>query len=654
MSPSLGPVRMRIPLKKRTRQGDTKRGAWELWKALPRVRPYLGPYRRTLITVTALTGLVALFGLAEPWPLAVILNEVLHEAHPSGIIAMVFGPNPEAWVVLVSMLIARLVIVVVGNGFTVLSHYLGAKTEQNMVLDLRSDLFQHVQRLSLTFHDERQTGALMSQINIQAAAVGNIVMVIPPIAEAALTLIGMIVIAALIDWQLALLSLIVIPLLYWSFGVYGRRIVPQILRVQELEWRSLSIVHEAMAMLRVIVSFGREKYEHQRFREQGQEAVDERVKLTVSQSLYTLGVQTATAVGASVIMGVGSWHVIQGKLSVGELIVLLTYIVSVYQPLEQISGTVGMIHEQLVQFNATLALLDKEPEVKEKPDAVWLEKARGGVTVEHLSFAYEGRHRTLDDISFEVRPGERVAIVGHTGAGKSTLMSLLIRFYDPKEGRVAIDGIDIRDLTLDSLREQISVVLQEPLLFSGTIAENIRYGSLGASQEAVEMAARAANAHEFVEGLPEGYGTAIGERGAQLSGGERQRICVARAFLKDAPILILDEPTSSIDSKTEGVILDALDDLMEGRTSFMIAHRLSTVRHADQILVLDKGRIVERGNHDQLVAQDGVYHQLYLAQTRERKRRGDRNGAARQNGNGRPAAPVGETITWRQVEGEGS
>lgn len=651
MTPSLGPIRMRVPLKKRVRPLEAKKDAWELWRALPRVRPYLAPYRRTLIAVTLLTAGVAILGLAEPWPLAVILNQVLHEENPTGIIASVYGSHPDAVFVLISMLVARFLIVVIGNGFTVLNHYLGAKTEQNMVLDLRSDLFRHVQRLSLTFHDERQTGALMSQINIQAAAVGNIVMVIPPIAEAALTLIGMLVIAALVDWQLALLSLVVIPFLYWSFGVYGRRIVPRIQKVQELEWRSLSIVHEAMAMLRVIVSFGREKYEHQRFREQGQTAVDERVKLTVSQSLYTLGVQTATAAGASLIMGVGAWHVMQGKLSVGELIVLLTYIVSVYQPLEQISGTVGMIHEQLVQFNASLALLDKEPEVKEKPDAIALREARGAVRVEGVSFSYEGRQRTLDDISFQVQPGESVAIVGHTGAGKSTLMSLLIRFYDPKAGRITIDGIDLRDLKLESLREQISVVLQEPLLFSGTIAQNIRYGSLGADQAAIERAARGANAHEFIEGLPNGYGTMIGERGAQLSGGERQRICVARAFLKDAPILILDEPTSSIDSRTEAVILDALDDLMVGRTSFMIAHRLSTVHHADQILVLSKGRLVEAGTHDELLLQGGTYSRLYEAQTRERRRK-----ASNGNGNGQRAAlsskgQEASAVAWRQVGG---
>jgi len=609
---------MRLRRKDRREQ---KEGPWELWKSLPRVKPYLRPYRKYLISVLMLTFFTAILGLAEPWPLAVILNTVVSEENPSGVVKFLFGSDPVTWVVLVSMVLVRFLVIAVGNGTTVLSNYLGAKTEQNMVMDLRSDLFAHVQRLSFTFHDQRQTGALMSQINIQAASVGNIVMVFPPIVEAVFTLVGMLVIALLIDWEVALLSMLVVPLLYWSFGVYGTRIVPRLRRVQELEWRSLSIVHESMAMLRVIVSFGREDHEHRRFREQGRTAVDERVKLTVSQSMYTLFVQTATAAGTSLVLGVGAWHVIEGKIAVGELIVLMTYIASVYQPLEQISTTVGMIHEELVQFNASLDLLDKEPDVKEKPDAVELGRARGHVAARDVGFSYQGRRETLTDISFSARPGERVAIVGHTGAGKSTLMSLLIRFYDPATGAIEIDGVDLRDLKMSSLREQISVVLQEPLLFSGTIEENIRYGRLEADHEEIVAAARAANAHDFIEGLPEGYETVLGERGAHLSGGERQRICVARAFLKDAPILILDEPTSSIDSKTEDVILDALDDLMVGRTSFMIAHRLSTVRHADQILVLQGGRIVERGHHDDLVGRGGVYAGLHQAQTRERGRR---------------------------------
>lgn len=608
-------------LLRRRGKDEEKAGPWELWKSLPRVKPYLRPYRKYLWGVMGLTLATVVLALAEPWPLAVILNQVLTEENPTGITRTLFGENPTTWVVLVSMVVARFLIIVVGNAATVLGNFFGAKTEQNMVMDLRSDLFAHVQRLSFTFHDERQTGALMSQINLQAASVGNIVMVVPPIIEAILTLVGMLAIALLIDWEVALLAMAVVPLLYWSFGLYGSRIVPRLRKVQELEWKSLSIVHESMAMLRVIVSFGREDYEHERFREQGRTAVDERVKLTVGQSMYTLFVQTATAAGTSLVLGVGAWHVMQGKIAIGELIVLMTYIASVYQPLEQISTTVGMIHEELVQFNASLDLLDQEPEVKEKPDAIDLGRAHGHVVVGGLGFAYKGRKETLEDVNFEAMPGERVAIVGHTGAGKSTLMSLLVRFYDPAAGVIEIDGVDLRDLKLASLREQISLVLQEPLLFSGTIEENIRYGRLEASEEEVFAAARAANAHDFIEGLPHGYGTELGERGAQLSGGERQRICVARAFLKDAPILILDEPTSSIDSRTEGVILDALDDLMEGRTSFMIAHRLSTVRHADQILVLQEGRVVERGHHDELVVRGGVYSELHEAQNRERKRR---------------------------------
>jgi ATP-binding cassette subfamily B protein len=648
MSPGLGPLRMRSrPDPNVPGTEDTKNGAWELWKALPRMRPYLQPYRRTLIWLLLLTVAAAALGLAEPWPLAVILNQVLHDQEPTGIIRTIFGDHPVTWVVLVSMVVARFLIIVFGNGFTVWNHFLGARMEQNMVLDLRSDLFAHVQRLSLTFHDKRRSGALMSQINIQAAAVGNVIMVIPPLVEAGLTLVGMFAIAILIDWQIAVFAMIILPFLLWSFGLYGKRIVPRLQRVQKLEWQSLSIVNEAMNMLRVIVSFGREDYEHKRFREQGQSAVDERVKLTVSQSMYTLGVQTITAAGTSAVMGFGAWHVIQGKISIGELVVLITYITSVYQPLEQISQTVGMVHEQLVQFDASVKLLDTEPEVVERVDAVELGRARGRVSARGVNFAYTGRQHTLSDISFEAQPGERVAIVGQTGAGKSTLMSLLIRFYDPSGGRIEIDGVDLRDLELHSLREQISVVLQEPLLFSGTIAENIRYGRLEAAQEEIEDAARAANAHDFILNLPDRYETELGEGGAHISGGERQRICVARAFLKDAPILILDEPTSSIDSRTEGVILDALDDLMEGKTSFMVAHRLSTVRHADQILVLKEGRIVERGTHEELVETGTVYRQLYEAQTRERKRR--RAGANGGNGHSEAEQAAAEELVWRQV-----
>jgi ABC-type multidrug transport system fused ATPase/permease subunit len=461
----------------------------------------------------------------------------------------------------------------------------------------------------------------MNQINVQASALGTIVLAFPPVVQALLTLIGMFVVTALIDWQLALLSLIAVPFIWWSLSIYGTRIVPRLIRVQRLEWQSLSIVHEAMSMLRVIVSFGREDYEHRRFRSQGEVATDERVKLTVSQTAFSLGVSTATALGSAVVMGFGAWHVLHGQISVGELLVLVAYVNSIYQPLEEISNTAGDLNEHFIQFNSSLDLLDLAPEVKEAPDAIEVGRTAGRVAFENVHFAYLGRAETLKDVSFDVEPGQRVAIVGPTGAGKTTLISLLIRFYDPASGRITVDGVDIRKLKLASLREQIAVVLQEPLLFTGTIAENIRYGNLNATTEEVIAAAKAANAHGFIEKLPQGYDTELGERGSQLSGGERQRICVARAFVKDAPILILDEPTSSIDSQTEGVILDALEDLMESRTSFMVSHRLSSVRDADLILVVQDGRIVERGTHDELLEQDGIYRQLHDAQTRQRRRR---------------------------------
>jgi ABC-type multidrug transport system fused ATPase/permease subunit len=298
--------------------------------------------------------------------------------------------------------------------------------------------------------------------------------------------------------------------------------------------------------------------------------------------------------------------------------VLMAYITQVYQPLEAISTTLGDLHRQFVYFNGSIRLLRAQPEVREAPRPLSFDRCRGEVTFESVEFAYKNRPPAVKDVSFKVAPGQRIAIVGPTGAGKTTLVNLMVRFYDPKKGRILVDGIDIRRLALKSLRHQIALVLQEPLLFSGSIKQNIGYGDLDAGMDEIVAAAKAANAHDFISALPQGYDTEVGERGAQLSGGERQRIALARAFIKAAPILVLDEPTSSIDSKTENVILDAMDELMVGRTSILVAHRLSTIRDADLILVMSEGMLVEQGTNEELLAQNGLYRQLHDAQSRER------------------------------------
>jgi ABC-type multidrug transport system fused ATPase/permease subunit len=326
-----------------------------------------------------------------------------------------------------------------------------------------------------------------------------------------------------------------------------------------------------------------------------------------------------TAAGTALVLGFGAHHVLQGDMSTGELLVVMGYIASMYKPLEQISNTVSGLQEQFITLRGSLDLLETVPEISERPGALAVGRAQGAVAFERVSFAYAGRRGTLRDVSFSVPAGSKVAVVGPTGAGKSTLLGLLSRLYDPQAGTVRLDGRDVRDLRLADLRAQISVVHQEPLLFSASLRENVRYGRLDADDAAVEAAARAAGAHDFIAALPHGYDTMIGERGARLSGGERQRIAVARAFLKDAPILILDEPTSAIDSRTEAVVLAALERLMTGRTTFMVAHRLSTVAGSDLILVVDRGALVERGTHDELLRLGGLYAELHEAQTGARR-----------------------------------
>ena len=588
------------------------------WRVLRYLRPYWKlAFGSVIITIASVAA-----SLLTPWPLKILVDNVLGSQPVPPILARpLVRRGSDRTALLAVVIVGGLFVTLMVNLLDVLENYVNTKINLSMGLDFRGDMFQHAQRLSMSYHDQHRSGMLIYLINYQCGAASGLIMAVPPLAQSVLTLVGMFWITLLIDARLALLSMTVVPLLYLSVGYYIKHIQPRLLHVKALEGETMSIIHEALSMLRVIVAFVREGYEYRRFREQGVRAVDARVKLTVRQTMFSLAVNMTTAIGTALVLGYGAYHALQGRLSVGQLLVVMTYVAAVYKPLEAISTTIGGLQDQIVSLQMTFDFLDTEPEIQDVKGAHAFVRPWGHVTFKNVHFHYAGRVGTLKGINLEARPGQKIALVGPTGAGKTTLISLIPRFYDPSHGRIEIDGVDIRKATLKSLRQNVGLVQQEPLLFSDTISNNIRYGRLEATMDEIVAAAKAANAHDFIMGLPEQYETVIGERGAKLSGGERQRISVARAFLKDAPILLLDEPTSSIDSRTEAVILDALDRLMEGRTTFMVAHRLSTIREADQILVVNHGRIVESGTHEELLQQGGLYFQLYESQSAKSLRR---------------------------------
>ncbi|HSR51011.1 MAG TPA: ABC transporter ATP-binding protein [Acidobacteriota bacterium] len=582
---------------------------------LKRLIPYLRPHLPWAFAALALITLSSFFGLLTPWPVKIIVDNVLGGSALPAWMAVPLGSwadQPRQLLILV--VLAYLALAFVQRLIDLLNGYVKVRLDNHLLLDLRSDLFQHAQKLSLAYHSSRRIGDTLNRINNQSAAIGQVALAFLPLTQSLITLVGMFWVAYLLDATLALLSLVVVPFIYYAIGYYAKRIEPSVREVRQMEADSLSIVSEAMSMLRVILAFGRERHTEQRFTDHSRRSLESRLRLTLRQTTFSFVVGLLAAAGTALVLGVGALHVLDGKLTVGLLLVVMTYIGSVYTPLQVISGTLGALQERLVDLKLALEVLDIDPEIDDLPQAYQISGAtRGEIRYQNVSFSYDGRRDTLTDIAFTVQPGETVAVVGPTGAGKTTLLSLLMRFYAPQQGRILLDGRDIRMITLRSLRQQISLVTQEPLLFSGSVADNIRFADLEASQDAVEEAARAAHAHDFIERLPQGYDTQVGELGSRLSTGEKQRLCIARAFLKDAPILILDEPTASVDMGTEAVILKALDRLRGGRTTFMIAHRLSTVRRADRIMVLEDGRICESGPHEELVSRGGPYQRMLEA-----------------------------------------
>jgi ATP-binding cassette subfamily B protein len=583
---------------------------------IPRLLSYAAPYRGRIGLYLGLSLSIAVLELLAPWPMKVIIDSVVGSEPLPGILHRLLPESPNAYkfTLLALALAGGLGLKLIASALMIQAARVGIDVRQRMLLALKSDLFHHLQRQSFAFHDSRRLGDSVFRINNDAHGVDSFVSNLLQLVTAAITLIGMFWIVVSLDWQLAILSALVAPFLYWSVDFYWKRFTPKVHKVQEMEAESMAIAQETLSNLRIVKAFTREDREYDRFVDQGRAAMDARVTLTVQQTMFAITVGLITTAGTLTVLGVGAAHAMTGALTVGELLVVLAYLAALYGPVASVSWTLSGVRIDVAKADRVFELLDSEPDVKERPDAIALTRARGHVRFEGVRFAYRGEVEVLRNINLDVPPGRIVGIVGTTGAGKTSLVSLIPRFYDVTAGRVSLDGIDVRDITLTSLRQQISLVFQDAVLFSTSIRENIAYGRPDATVDEIMNAAKAAHAHEFIMAFPDAYETHVGERGVKLSGGERQRIAIARAFLKDAPLLILDEPTSSVDVRTETVILKTLEALMHGRTTFIIAHRLSTLRLAEEIIVVDHGLIVERGSHDDLVRAGRAYAGFYNAQ----------------------------------------
>ncbi len=473
------------------------------------------------------------------------------------------------------------------------SGLLTAYTSEKLLRGFRAKLFRHVQRLSLSYHETQGPADSIYRIQNDATALQQIaVNGVVPFITSALTFTSMVYVIARINWRLALVGLGIAPLIFIVSRTYRRRVRKQTREVKKIESAALSVVHEVLGAARVVKAFAQEDREDERFVQKSNEGMRARMRLVFAGRGYGLVVTLITAAGTAAVLFIGVRAIQSQTLSLGNFLLVMGYLSQLYAPLKTVGKKMANAQNYMVSAERAFGLLDVSPDVAEKPNARPLACASGAMAFRNVSFAYEKDRPVLCDASFEIQPGTCLGVAGATGAGKTTLVNLLTRFYDPSAGQVLLDGVDLRDYKLADLRNQFALVLQEPVLFSTTIAENIAYARPGTSEAESIAAARAANAHDFIVRLPHGYGTLVGERGMRLSGGERQRISLARAFLKDAPILILDEPTSSVDMKTEAAIVEAMERLVRNRTTFIITHRESALKHCDRILRIEHGRVV--------------------------------------------------------------
>ena len=557
--------------------------------------------------------------LLEPWPLKIVLDYVVGSKSPPSWLGHWVGDNQSRLHLLNFAAAAVIGIAIVGAVSSYVDKYVSTTIGKRVGYDLRHALYHHVQRLSLSFYDGRQTGDLLVRLTADIDAVENFITgAVLGIVLNLVTLFGMLAVMFVLDWRFSLIAMSIAPVLFAIAFNLMRRIKAAARAVKKSESDLASVVQESIVSARVIKAFAREDFEEGRVDRQSQANVDAALHARSMKARLSPLVDIVIAVGTCLVLYFGAHVVFTGRITPGALVVYVLYLGKMYKPIKDLSKTADTVSKAAVSFERIGELLAIERQVTDRPNAKAAHRFDGRLTIEHVRFGYEVDQPVLRDVSLTVAPGQRAAIVGETGGGKSTLIALIPRLYDVQDGSIRIDGIDVRDYTLDSLREQIGFVLQEPLLFRTTIADNIAYGRPGATRAEVLRAGRLAHVDEFVSRMPRGYDTVIGERGETLSGGQRQRIAIARAIIRDTPILLLDEPSASLDAESESLIFKGLSRLLEGRTSITIAHRLATVRDADVIFVLHDGVIAETGTHEELLARKGRYARFYRIQFQDK------------------------------------
>ena len=571
-------------------------------KNYKRLLMYIKPYIKRLVLAVFCIIMAAGANLYLPWIIKDMIDKVLmdRDMYMLNLIA-----------------IGILVVMFMRGVFYYGQSYLVSYVGERVIIDVRSILFKKFQNMPLSYYDKQQTGTVMSYITNDVAAMQNAIVnnLIEMVTESSI-LVGSLVMMVYLDWRLSLLTLMTIPLVGYAMKIFGRKLQSSVTLIQERMADITSMLQESISAIRVVKSFVREAYEINRFEHQNILNFQAAMKNVKLMSLLTPTVEFLAAVAVTFIVWFGGYEVVNETITAGELVAFLTYAVNLANPVKRLSRVYGAIQKAMAAADRVFDVMDMDEKIKDAPDAKELPAIEGRVIFDNVTFSYKEGQAALSNVSIQAEPGQMIALVGPSGSGKSTIANLIPRFYDIDSGSISIDGYDIREVTTNSLREQIGLVPQETMLFSTTVMENIRYGRLDATDEEIIAASKAANADEFIRELPEGYETKIGERGLNLSGGQRQRLAIARAILKNPRVLILDEATSALDTESEKIVQDALDKLMAGRTSFVIAHRLSTIFNANQIYVVENGHVVEHGTHEELLNQNGLYSNLYNIQFR--------------------------------------